>query len=66
MKIQDIRALSELEISKKLRDSRHELMDLRLRKQAGQVENSAQLRSLRRDIARMETLLKERAATAAN
>lgn len=66
MKIKEIRALSEPEISKKIRDSRHELMDLRLRKKAGQVENSAQLRSLRQDIARMETILKERATAAAN
>ncbi len=66
MKAKEIRALSEQEIEKKLRDTRQELMNLRLRKQAGQVEDPSQLLELRRDIARMETILKERAATAAN
>ena len=66
MKAKEIRDLSEQEIEKKLRDTRQELMNLRLRKQAGQVEDSSQLLELRRDIARMETILKERAATAAN
>lgn len=66
MKAKEIRDLSEQEIEKKLRDTRQELMHLRLRKQAGQVETPHQLLELRRDIARMETILKERAAAAAN
>ena len=66
MKAKEIRDLSEQEIEKKLRDTRQELMNLRLRKQAGQVEDSSQLLAFRRDIARMETILKERAASAAN
>ncbi|QXD23819.1 50S ribosomal protein L29 [Opitutia bacterium ISCC 51] len=66
MKAKEIRDLSEQEIEKKVRDTRQELMNLRLRKQAGQVEAPSQLLELRRDIARMETILKERAAAAAN
>ncbi len=62
MKAKEIRDLSEQEIEKKVRDTRQELMNLRLRKQAGQVEAPSQLLELRRDIARMETILKERAA----
>ena len=66
MKAKEIRDLSAQEIEKKARDTRQELMNLRLRKQAGQVEAPSQLLELRRDIARMETILKERAAAAAN
>jgi large subunit ribosomal protein L29 len=66
MNAKEVRNLSEQEIEKKLRDTREELMHLRLRKQSGQVETPSQLLELRRDIARMETILKERAATAAN
>ncbi len=65
MKAKDVRNLSEQEIEKQLRDSRNELMHLRLRKQSGQVETPSQLRALRRDIARMETILKERAVAVA-
>lgn len=57
MKTSEIRELSPSEISKKLRDTREELMHLRIRKQTGQVEQPHLLRELRRDIARMETIL---------
>ena len=60
MKAKDIRELSIEEIAKKLRDSREELVNLRVRKQAGQVENPAQLKTLRGSIARFETILKEK------
>ena len=66
MNAKEVRNLSEQEIEKQIRDSRQELLNLRLRKQSGQVETPSQLRALRRDIARMETILKERAAAAAN
>ncbi|MCZ6671388.1 MAG: 50S ribosomal protein L29 [Verrucomicrobia bacterium] len=65
MKAKEVRNLSEQEIEKQLRDSRQELLNLRLRKQSGQVETPSQLRALRRDIARMETILIERAEGAA-
>jgi len=61
-KPKDIRELSRQEIDKQIRDTRTELLTLRLRKQAGQVENSAELKTLRRDIARLETLKREKAA----
>lgn len=60
MKAQEIRELSDQEIQKKLRDSRDQLLHLRLRKKTAPVENPARFRSLRRDIARMETLLREK------
>ena len=65
MNAKEVRNLSEQEIEKQLRDSRQELLNLRLRKQSGQVETPSELRAIRRDIARMETILIERAAVAA-
>ncbi|WP_309399106.1 50S ribosomal protein L29 [Cerasicoccus maritimus] len=65
MKAKEIRELSPEELNKKLREAREELVNLRVRKQVGQVENPAQLRTIRRDIARIETILKQKAATAA-
>ena len=60
MKPKEIRELSPEEISKKLREGREALLNLRLRKQASQIEKSSELRRLRREIARLETILKEK------
>jgi large subunit ribosomal protein L29 len=60
MTSKEIRDLSPGEITTKLRETREQLLQLRLRKQTGQVEKTHELRSLRKDIARLET-----AATAA-
>lgn len=64
MKAKDVRELSSAEIDKKLRDSREKLLQMRLRKSSGQVENTAELKDLRRNIARMETILAEKAKAA--
>ena len=61
MKANDIRELSLQEMDKKLRDTGQELVDLRLRKQAGQVEDSSLLNRLRKDIARLKTIRAEKA-----
>lgn len=60
MSTKDIRELSEAEIEKKLRDSRDASVDLRMRKQTGQVEHPHEIKELRREIARLETILKEK------
>ena len=65
MKAKEVRNLSEQEIEKELRDASNELLQLRLRKQSGQLETPSELRALRMNIARMETILKERAVAAA-
>lgn len=56
--------LSSIELEKKLRDTRSELLNLRLRKKTGQLEQSHKLTSLRRDIARMETFLAQKKSVA--
>ena len=56
----EIRELSLQELGKKIRDVGQELVDLRLRKQAGQVENASLLCSLRRTLARLNTIRVEK------
>lgn len=64
-KIADIRKLAAEEIRSKLADSRDELMKLRFQQVTGQLTDTSRLRALRRDIARMETVLRETSAKAA-
>ena len=60
MSTKDIRELSAAEIEKQLRDTRDAQVDLRMRKQTGQVEHPHQFKEMRRQIARLETILKEK------
>jgi large subunit ribosomal protein L29 len=62
MKPSEIRDLKIEEIESKLADDRHELMNLRFQQVSGQLTDSSQLRSLRRNIARMMTIANERKA----
>ncbi len=59
MKPQEVRNLSIEEIGTKLADAREELMKLRFQQITGQLADTNRLRSLRRDIARMMTILRE-------
>ena len=65
MTSKEIRDLSAAEITTKIRETRESLLQLRLRKQTGQVEKTHELRTLRKDIARLETILNEKKAKAA-
>ncbi len=51
----EIAELAPSEIETKLNETREKLLQLRLRKQTGQVEKTSELRSLRKDVARLET-----------
>ena len=62
----DIREMPEAEIEKKLRDTRDSHMNLSLRKQTGQVEHPHEFKKLRKEIACLETILKEKKITAAS
>jgi len=64
MTSKEIRDLSPEEITTKLRETREALLQLRLRRQTGQVEKTHEMRSSRKDIARMETILREKNAPA--
>jgi large subunit ribosomal protein L29 len=59
MKAEEIRAMSAEQIRSKLSDSRHELMNLRFQQVTGQLTDTSRLRILRREIARMETILNQ-------
>jgi large subunit ribosomal protein L29 len=60
MKAKEWRGLGVEEVEAKARQLRSELFTARIRKETGQLENTARLRLLRRDIARAETILRER------
>ena len=62
MKSSEIRALNPEEIKSRLSDSREELMKLRFQQVTGQLTDTSRLRIVRRDIARMETILREQQA----
>ena len=55
MKAKEIRELTLEEIDRALLDCRKEIFNLRLQFQTGQLENSARIRTLRKDVARQET-----------
>ena len=59
MKSKEIRNLSSEQIMAKVVDTREELMKLRFQTVTGQLTDTSRLRTLRRDIARMETILAE-------
>ena len=58
----DLRNLKSGEIESKLADAREELMKLRFQQVTGQLTDTSRLRILRREIARMQTLLREQAS----
>ena len=60
MTSKEIRDLAPAEIITKLRETRDQLLQLRLRKNTGQVEKPHLLREYRKDIARLETILKQK------
>jgi large subunit ribosomal protein L29 len=60
MKMKEITELSTDELLTKRRDLRQESLHLRLQQQSGQLEQPSRLRLLRRDIARLETVLSQR------
>ena len=60
MTSKEIRDLAPAEITTKIRETRDQLLQLRLRKNTGQVEKPHLLREYRKDIARLETILKQK------
>ncbi len=60
MKAADIRKMEIHEIESKLEEAREELMNLRFQQVTGQLTDTNRMRFLRRDIARLLTVLNER------
>lgn len=60
MKADEVRALSSDELGKQLEAARRELFDLRFRAATKQLVNHREIPRVRRRIARMKTILRER------
>ena len=59
VKASELRNLKSGEIETKLTDAREEMMKLRFQQVTGQLSDSSRLRSLRREVARLQTILYE-------
>ena len=64
-KASELRELADGELSSRLAETRQELFNLRFQHATGQLENTTRLNVLRKDIARINTLLREREIAAA-
>ncbi|WP_425405900.1 50S ribosomal protein L29 [Hwanghaeella sp.] len=64
MKAEDLRQKTEDELNDQLLDLKKEQFNLRFQAASGQLENTARSREVRRDIARIKTLLGQRQAAA--
>lgn len=60
MKAYEIRNLSDSDIRQKLEETGEELFNLRFQLTIGQVKDSNQITALKRDVARLKTVLRER------
>ena len=65
MKAEEIRGLTDDKIRAQIDESREELMNLRFQQSTGELLDTSRLRETRRLIARLETILNERAQEAA-
>ncbi len=60
MKIKDVRELSTEELNNRIYSLKEQLFDLRRKKAVGSLDNMMELKRVRKDIARVYTVLKER------
>ena len=65
MKATELRELNDVELANRLREFKAELFNLRFQSATGQLENTSRLAQVRKDVARTETLLREREIAAA-
>jgi large subunit ribosomal protein L29 len=59
MKMSELKDLTPAELTAKSRDLRQEIFNLRLQQASSQLEKPARLKTLRRDVARLETRISE-------
>jgi large subunit ribosomal protein L29 len=60
MKARELKDLTAEELLKKKKDAKEEVFNLRFQHSTGQLENTARMKLIKRDIARIETILKEK------
>jgi large subunit ribosomal protein L29 len=58
--VTELRELADDDLMTKLRDSKEELFNLRFQVATGQLDNNRRLQTVRRDIARIYTVMRER------
>ncbi|MEM1079179.1 MULTISPECIES: 50S ribosomal protein L29 [unclassified Dinoroseobacter] len=66
MNAQELRDKTPDELRDQLASLKKEAFNLRFQQATGQLENTARMRSVRRDVARVATVLNEKAAAAAS
>ena len=60
MTVKEVRDLDLNQLESQIKELKHELFNLKLQKTLGQLQNTAQIKKVRRDIARMKTILTEK------
>lgn len=60
MKVNELRKLTSEDLTKKITESKKELLDLRIKQSTGSLEKPSKIHELRKDVARMKTILRER------
>ena len=60
MKITEVRNFTDSELVAKKKDARQEYFNLRLQQQTGALEKPSRLNDLRKDVAKLETVMSER------
>ena len=60
MDIKEIRELSTEDLLKKIEESKEELFNLRFSQATGNLEKPSRIHNLRKDVARMKTIIRER------
>lgn len=56
----ELRNMTDAELNQRLQEANQELFNLRFRKATKQLDNTARIRVVRRDIARIKTIMRER------
>jgi large subunit ribosomal protein L29 len=65
MKAQEFRTMSSADLAHKLDESYQEMFNLRFQRATGKLTNTARINTVRKEIARMKTILRERELAAA-
>ena len=60
MKVQDLRELETAELNNKVEEFKKELFGLRFQQATGQLENTARIKEVRKSIAKIKTVIRER------
>jgi large subunit ribosomal protein L29 len=60
MKVKEIRELTTEQIETKIKDAKDEIFNLRMKQATGNLEKPSKIKELRKEVARMKTILNER------